>query len=31
MGYFIGTLVTLLVVYFGYRIGEDKEGQGVKE
>ncbi|WP_242227183.1 hypothetical protein [Bacillus cereus group sp. BfR-BA-01315] len=22
MGYFVGTLVTLLVVYFGYRIGE---------
>ncbi|EEM13707.1 MULTISPECIES: hypothetical protein [Bacillus] len=21
-GYFLGTLVTLLVIYFGYRIGE---------
>ncbi|MEH6975895.1 MULTISPECIES: hypothetical protein [Bacillus] len=22
-GYFLGTLVTLLVIYFGYRIGEE--------
>lgn len=25
IGYFLGTFVTLLVMYFGYRIGEDKE------